>query len=192
RWFIAWSLKEGHLLSFWSDCFYFEMVVWSRDDICIGREERKSKEQVLWLVKKLGNVEDKAECKKLKKELEETRIMPPKSAPLTQAAIRRMIKENVDVAIATERARQANVRNDASASGPVMADQRSSPRFQVYQGRLLARFQDDAKYKHGGQDTRLQGGKDDQDEKDKDLKISNEKTKSKDIHKRPKIMDRKA
>nr|GEW64322.1 hypothetical protein [Tanacetum cinerariifolium] len=42
-------------------------------------------------------------------------------------------------------------------------------------GRLLASFQDDAKYEHGGQDTRLQGGKDDQDEKDKDLKISDEK-----------------
>ncbi|GKA06723.1 hypothetical protein Tco_0685947 [Tanacetum coccineum] len=46
-------------------------------------------------------------------------IMPPKSAPMTQAAIRRMIKESVDAAIAAERARQANVRNDASGSGPV-------------------------------------------------------------------------
>ncbi|GJV82948.1 putative reverse transcriptase domain-containing protein [Tanacetum coccineum] len=45
--------------------------------------------------------------------------MPPKSAPMTQAAIRRMIKESVDVAIAAERARQANVRNDASRSRPV-------------------------------------------------------------------------
>nr|GEZ01091.1 ribonuclease H-like domain-containing protein [Tanacetum cinerariifolium] len=68
----------------------------------------------------------------------------------------------------------------------------SSSRFQVYQGRFLASFQDDAKYEHGGQDTRLQGGKDNQDEKDKDLKISNEKTKSKDNHNRLKIMDRKA
>ncbi|GJW66299.1 hypothetical protein Tco_0120723 [Tanacetum coccineum] len=34
--------------------------------------------------------------------------MPPKSAPLTQAAIRRMIKESVDAAIAAERARHAN------------------------------------------------------------------------------------
>ncbi|GKE15862.1 hypothetical protein Tco_1423439 [Tanacetum coccineum] len=41
---------------------------------------------------------DKVECKKLKKELEEVRIMPLKSAPLTQAAIRQMIKESVDVA----------------------------------------------------------------------------------------------
>ncbi|GJW40562.1 putative reverse transcriptase domain-containing protein [Tanacetum coccineum] len=44
--------------------------------------------------------------------------MPPKSAPMTQAAIRRMIKESVDATIAAERARQANVRNDASGSGP--------------------------------------------------------------------------
>ncbi|GJU17969.1 hypothetical protein Tco_1145935 [Tanacetum coccineum] len=36
-------------------------------------------------------------------------------------------------------------------------------RYQVYQGRLLASIQDDAKYKHVGQDTRSQGGKDDQD-----------------------------
>ncbi|GJU82064.1 hypothetical protein Tco_1284429 [Tanacetum coccineum] len=34
--------------------------------------------------------------------------MPPKFAPLTQAAIRRMIKENVEAAIAVERARHAN------------------------------------------------------------------------------------
>ncbi|GJW34354.1 hypothetical protein Tco_0054386 [Tanacetum coccineum] len=36
-------------------------------------------------------------------------------------------------------------------------------RYQVYQGRLLASFQDDAKYEHVGQDTRSQGGKDFQD-----------------------------
>ncbi|GKA82628.1 hypothetical protein Tco_0789376 [Tanacetum coccineum] len=45
--------------------------------------------------------------------------MPPKSAPMTQAAIRRMIKESVDAVIAAKRARQANVINDASGSGPV-------------------------------------------------------------------------
>ncbi|GJW97163.1 hypothetical protein Tco_0178971 [Tanacetum coccineum] len=43
-------------------------------------------------------------------------------------------------------------------------------RYQVYQGRLLASFLDDAKYEHVGQDTRSQGGKDDQRLKDKDLK----------------------
>ncbi|GKC99527.1 putative reverse transcriptase domain-containing protein [Tanacetum coccineum] len=45
--------------------------------------------------------------------------MLPKSAPMTQAAMRRMIKESVDAAIAVERERQAKVRNDASRSGPV-------------------------------------------------------------------------
>ncbi|GJW65366.1 putative reverse transcriptase domain-containing protein [Tanacetum coccineum] len=45
--------------------------------------------------------------------------MPLKSAPLTQAAIRRMIKESVDVVIAAERARHANARNNARGSGPV-------------------------------------------------------------------------
>nr|GEX60619.1 hypothetical protein [Tanacetum cinerariifolium] len=44
-------------------------------------------------------------------------IMPLKSASMTQAAIRRIIKDSVNVAIAVERARQANVRNDASGSG---------------------------------------------------------------------------
>ncbi|GJR17344.1 hypothetical protein Tco_0965871 [Tanacetum coccineum] len=36
-------------------------------------------------------------------------------------------------------------------------------RYQVYQGRLLASFQHDAKQEHVGQDTRSHGGKDDQD-----------------------------
>ncbi|GJZ47390.1 putative reverse transcriptase domain-containing protein [Tanacetum coccineum] len=45
--------------------------------------------------------------------------MPPKSAPLTQAAIRQMIKESVDAAIAAEQARHVNVGNDARRSGPV-------------------------------------------------------------------------
>ncbi|GKF49901.1 hypothetical protein Tco_0143152, partial [Tanacetum coccineum] len=44
--------------------------------------------------------------------------MPPKSAPLTQATVRRMIKESVDAAIAAKRARHANARNDARESGP--------------------------------------------------------------------------
>ncbi|GJX11222.1 hypothetical protein Tco_0201081 [Tanacetum coccineum] len=88
------------------------------------------------LVRKLGNAEERAECKKLKKELEDARssntllsmqkeraerniIKPPKSAPLTQAAVRRMIKESVDAAIAAERARHANAGNDARGSGLV-------------------------------------------------------------------------
>ncbi|GJU27343.1 hypothetical protein Tco_1165964 [Tanacetum coccineum] len=36
-------------------------------------------------------------------------------------------------------------------------------RYQVYQGRLLASFQDDVKYEHVSQDTRSQDGRDDQD-----------------------------
>ncbi|GKB98184.1 hypothetical protein Tco_0984321 [Tanacetum coccineum] len=47
-------------------------------------------------------------------------------------------------------------------------------------GRLLESFQEDAKYEHVGQDTRSQGGKDNQDKQGKDLKISKSKTKSKD------------
>ncbi|GJY26708.1 reverse transcriptase domain-containing protein [Tanacetum coccineum] len=50
-------------------------------------------------------------------------------------------------------------------------------RYQDYQGRLLANFQDDAKYEHAGQDTRSQDGKDNQDKQGKDLKISEQKTK---------------
>ncbi|GJY32771.1 putative reverse transcriptase domain-containing protein [Tanacetum coccineum] len=45
--------------------------------------------------------------------------MPPKSAPLTQAVVRRMIKESVDAAIAAERVRHANAGNDARGYGPV-------------------------------------------------------------------------
>ncbi|GJZ01048.1 putative reverse transcriptase domain-containing protein [Tanacetum coccineum] len=44
--------------------------------------------------------------------------MPLKSTPMNQAAIRRMIKENVDDAIVAEQARHANVGNDVRGSGP--------------------------------------------------------------------------
>ncbi|GKD83518.1 hypothetical protein Tco_1350357 [Tanacetum coccineum] len=46
-------------------------------------------------------------------------IMPLNSAPLTQDAIRQMIKESIDAAIAAEWARHANARNDARGSRPV-------------------------------------------------------------------------
>ncbi|GJT42235.1 putative reverse transcriptase domain-containing protein [Tanacetum coccineum] len=166
------------------DKFYGKLI------LDLGNEVRSSVEQgttaMEKLVKKLGNTEDRVECKKLKKELEEARfsntflriqnerverdlywtrvrahefyqemihrgfvfeerpneainvpiedekspspepqgsprdsITPPKSVPMTQAVIRRMIKESVDAAIAAERAMQANVRNDASGSGLV-------------------------------------------------------------------------
>nr|GEY14621.1 hypothetical protein [Tanacetum cinerariifolium] len=45
-------------------------------------------------------------------------------------------------------------------------------------GRLFKSFQEDAKYEHVGQDTRSQGGKDDQDKQGNDLEISKSKTKS--------------
>ncbi|GJW64244.1 putative reverse transcriptase domain-containing protein, partial [Tanacetum coccineum] len=45
--------------------------------------------------------------------------MPLKSAPLTQAAIRRIIKESVDATIADEQARHENARNDDRGSRPV-------------------------------------------------------------------------
>ncbi|GJU16294.1 putative reverse transcriptase domain-containing protein [Tanacetum coccineum] len=43
--------------------------------------------------------------------------MPPKSAPLTQAAVLQMIKESVNATIAAEWERHANARNNASGSG---------------------------------------------------------------------------
>ncbi|GKE63132.1 hypothetical protein Tco_1513499, partial [Tanacetum coccineum] len=96
------------------DRFYGKLI------LDLGNKVRSSVEQgttaMEKLVEKLENVEEKAECKKLKNELEEARIMPPKSTSMTQAAIHRMIKESVDAAIAVERARQSNVRNDASGS----------------------------------------------------------------------------
>ncbi|GJS03033.1 putative reverse transcriptase domain-containing protein [Tanacetum coccineum] len=166
------------------DKFYGKLI------LDLGNEVRSSMEQgtaaMDKLVEKLGNNEDRVECKKLKKELKEARlsntflrmlneqverdlywtrvqahefyqemirrgfmfeerpneainvliedeksslpeprgspsnsIMPPKSAPMTQAAIRRIIKESVDAAIAAKWTWQANVINDASRSGPV-------------------------------------------------------------------------
>ncbi|GJT39056.1 hypothetical protein Tco_0938921 [Tanacetum coccineum] len=165
------------------DKFYGKLI------LDLGNEVRSSVEQgtaaIEKLVENLGNVEEKAECEKLKKELEEPRlsntflrmqneqverdlywtrvrahefyqemirrgfvfeerpneainvpiedeksplseprgsphdsIMPPKSAPMNQATIRRLVKDSVDAAIAAEQERQAKVRNDASGSGP--------------------------------------------------------------------------
>ncbi|GKC00880.1 hypothetical protein Tco_0987016, partial [Tanacetum coccineum] len=62
---------------------------------------------------------------------------------------------------------QTALRSYALSWKPCQGDSLNLPdhRYQVYQGRLLASFQDDAKYEHVGQDTRSQGGKDDQDER---------------------------
>nr|GEZ65713.1 hypothetical protein [Tanacetum cinerariifolium] len=51
------------------------------------------------------------------------------------------------------------------------------------QGRLLESFQDVAKYEHVGQDTRSQGGIDDQEKQRKDLEILKSKVKSKEDEK---------
>ncbi|GKB57997.1 hypothetical protein Tco_0914183, partial [Tanacetum coccineum] len=95
------------------DKFYGKLI------LDLGNEVRSSVEQgtaaMEGLVEKIGNVEEKAECKKLKKQ--ESCLQ--KSVHMTQAAIHRMIKENVDADIAAELARHANVRNDARGSGPV-------------------------------------------------------------------------
>nr|GEU52369.1 hypothetical protein [Tanacetum cinerariifolium] len=98
-------------------------------------------EDVTELVERLGNIEEKVECKKLKKELEEARVRAhelyqemihrgfvfeegPNEAidvPIKdeEPAIRRMIKESVDAAIVAEQARYVNARNDAKGCGPV-------------------------------------------------------------------------
>ncbi|GJZ10244.1 putative reverse transcriptase domain-containing protein [Tanacetum coccineum] len=113
------------------DKYYGKLILY------LGNEVHSSVEQgtaaMKKLVDKLGNTEDKVECKKLKKEHEEARgfvfeerpneainvpIEDEKSCNLTQAVIRRMVKENVDAAIAVERARHANVGNDARGSRP--------------------------------------------------------------------------
>nr|GEW46822.1 hypothetical protein [Tanacetum cinerariifolium] len=112
------------------DEFYGKLI------LDLGNEVRSSVEQGMAamenLVEKLGNAEDKLRMWEVhyRKHYERIQlssldslvvpllIIPPKSAPLTQAAIRRTIKDNVDAVIAAERARQANVRNDASGSGP--------------------------------------------------------------------------
>ncbi|GJT50679.1 putative reverse transcriptase domain-containing protein [Tanacetum coccineum] len=156
------------------DKFYGKLI------LDLGNEVHSSVDQgtaaMERLVEKLGNVKEKAKCKKLKKELEEAKlsntflrmqneqverdhywtrvlahefyqemickgfvfkerpnevidvpiedvkssspkeIMPPKSAPMTQDAMRRMIKESVDAAIAIERERFAA----ATLEGPTL------------------------------------------------------------------------
>ncbi|GKB43656.1 putative reverse transcriptase domain-containing protein [Tanacetum coccineum] len=132
------------------DRFYDKLILDLGNEVCSSVEQGTTVMEKLF--EKLENVEEQAECKKLKKELKEARgfvfeerpneaidvpiedeksplseprgsppdvIMPPKSAPITQAAIHQMIKESFDAAIAAKHARQTNVKNDASGSGPV-------------------------------------------------------------------------
>nr|GEV12491.1 hypothetical protein [Tanacetum cinerariifolium] len=82
------------------------------------------------------------------------------------------------ISIKTSRIKKAQEFKTKTSANSDMQDLPS--RYQVYQGRLLASFRDNTTYEHYGQDTRSQGGK---DLKDKDLKISDQKTKSKDYDK---------
>nr|GEZ90660.1 putative reverse transcriptase domain-containing protein [Tanacetum cinerariifolium] len=85
----------------------------------LGNEVRSSVKQgtaaMKKLIEKLGNAEGKVERKKLKKELEEARGFVLEERP--NEAID--VSENVDAAIAAERARHANVGDDSNRSGPV-------------------------------------------------------------------------
>nr|GFB15555.1 putative reverse transcriptase domain-containing protein [Tanacetum cinerariifolium] len=90
----------------------------------LGSEVRSSVKQGMAAMEKLfenlGNVEDKVECKKLKKELEEVRGFVFEERP--NEAINVPIedkKKNVDVAIVVERARHESAGNDASRPGQV-------------------------------------------------------------------------
>ncbi|GJW21004.1 hypothetical protein Tco_0031626 [Tanacetum coccineum] len=112
------------------DKFYGKLI------LDLGNEVPSSVEQgtvaMEKLVEKLDNVKEKAECKKLKKELKEARGFVFKERPNEAIDVRIEDEksplsepqgsppdESVDAAIAAERARQASIRNDASGSGPV-------------------------------------------------------------------------
>nr|GEY79286.1 putative reverse transcriptase domain-containing protein [Tanacetum cinerariifolium] len=94
------------------DEFYGKLILDLGNEVHYIVEQGTTKMEKL--DEKLRNVKDKVECKKLKKEREEARF-----SNTFIPAIRRMIKDNVDADIAAERARQANVSNKASGSGPV-------------------------------------------------------------------------
>nr|GEV07857.1 reverse transcriptase domain-containing protein [Tanacetum cinerariifolium] len=112
--------------------YYGKLIFDLGNEVCsIVEQEKAAMEK---LVEKLGNAEDKMirrgcvfkerSSEAINVQIEDEKspsseIIPPKSTPLTQASIRRMIKENVDANIAAERARQTNVGNDARGSGPV-------------------------------------------------------------------------
>ncbi|GKA46190.1 hypothetical protein Tco_0738986 [Tanacetum coccineum] len=102
----------------------------SDDGACIGEKKGKAKDEYCgklildWGNEVRSSVEEGATTmenlvRKLSNAEEKVEIMPPKSVPLTQAVVRRMIKESVDAAIAVELARHVNVRNDVRGSGPV-------------------------------------------------------------------------
>ncbi|GKB16199.1 putative reverse transcriptase domain-containing protein [Tanacetum coccineum] len=105
-------------LCFKSDGLFQDTVWFARPAHALDREESKKQRTSKYgkLILDLGNEvlssvdQGTAVMEKLVESL---------SAHMTKVVIHRMIKESIDVAVAAERARQANVRNDASGSGPV-------------------------------------------------------------------------
>ncbi|GKA88690.1 hypothetical protein Tco_0810454, partial [Tanacetum coccineum] len=104
----------------------FKTTVWSRDGACTVRSSVEQGTAAMEkLVEKLGNTEDKVECKKLKKELEEARFSNTFLRMQNERVERDLYWTKVRAdefyqeMIRRGFARQANVRNDASGSGPV-------------------------------------------------------------------------
>ncbi|GJX84786.1 hypothetical protein Tco_0335560 [Tanacetum coccineum] len=87
------------------DKYYGKLILDLGNEVCFSVEQGTAVMEKL--VERLGNTEDKVECKKLKKELEEERNhCPPKFCTLmSQLLFHANIKERVDAAIAPERAR---------------------------------------------------------------------------------------
>ncbi|GJT00542.1 retrovirus-related pol polyprotein from transposon TNT 1-94 [Tanacetum coccineum] len=94
-------------------------------------------------------------------------FLTPNSLPHAHAQTKKTYYKHQDSRI--KKARELKIKTSVN---PDIQDIPS--RYQVYLGRLLASFQDDAKYEHVGQDTRSQGGKDNQDKQGKDLEISDD------------------
>nr|GFA76000.1 hypothetical protein [Tanacetum cinerariifolium] len=104
---LYWTKVRAH--EFYQEMIHIEFVFKERPNEAIN---------VLIEDEKINRL-DAIGCNDLYHFIKQCKIMPPKSAPLTQAAIRQMIKESVDAAIAAKRARHANARNDARGSGLV-------------------------------------------------------------------------
>nr|GFA17140.1 hypothetical protein [Tanacetum cinerariifolium] len=91
------------------DEYYGKLILELGNEVCSSVEQVTATMEKL--VERLVSRFDAVACNDL--------IMPPKSTPLTQAAICRMIKKSADAAIGAERARYANDGNDARGYGPV-------------------------------------------------------------------------
>ncbi|GJX78418.1 putative reverse transcriptase domain-containing protein [Tanacetum coccineum] len=133
----------------------------------LGNEVRSSLEKgtaaMEKLVEKLGNAEDKVECKKLKKELEEARGFVFEERP--NEAINVLIEDEnspsseprgsphdalyVDASNAAERARHANVGNDPRGSGLAREDKKVKSAATTLQGPSLTWWNAKNKQKQG-------------------------------------------